>query len=74
MILLGRRLYGFCNGYFGRDSYETKIIEAIGYRWIVAREIDSQDSVFAKFASEEEMNTKIKDWGSEEEKIKWENY
>jgi len=35
--LIGETLYGFCNGFFGRDSYEAKTIEAIGKDWIVAR-------------------------------------
>lgn len=34
---IGRHLYGFCNGYFGRDSYSNKRIEAEGDDWIVAR-------------------------------------
>ncbi|CAN5420982.1 hypothetical protein BH09ACT9_BH09ACT9_00240 [soil metagenome] len=38
----GTRLFGYCNGYFGRDSYGEKIIIATGiWRgkvWIVADE------------------------------------
>ena len=38
----GMNLYGFCNGYFGRGSYDTKRIVAIGSwgreGWIVAEE------------------------------------
>ena len=37
-IKVGDKLYGFCNGYFGRDSYETKVIEGVGKDWIVCRE------------------------------------
>lgn len=36
--LVGQKVYGYCDGYFGL-SYTTKIIEAIGKDWIVAREI-----------------------------------
>lgn len=35
---LGVHLYGFCNGFFGRDSYGTKTIINIGKDWIVALE------------------------------------
>lgn len=29
---------GFCGGMFGRDSYATKTVEAVGPDWVVARE------------------------------------
>ena len=34
----GDILYGFCGGYFGRDSYREKVVVALGRDWIVARE------------------------------------
>lgn len=37
-IGVGTVLYGFCGGYFGKDSYGEKIIEAIGEDWVVVRE------------------------------------
>lgn len=41
MILpVGTMLYGFCNGYFGRDSYGNKRVEAVGADWLVARGVD----------------------------------
>lgn len=49
----GRILYGFCNGFFGRDSWNDKVIVASGIErgeaWIVAREASFLDSdlVFA---------------------------
>lgn len=30
--------YAFCGGYFGRDSYEAKRVEAVGADWVVARD------------------------------------
>lgn len=36
-LRVGDVLYGFCNGYFGRDSYDDKRVEAIGADWVVAR-------------------------------------
>ena len=41
MILqIGQMLYGYCGGIFGRDSYDDKRIEALGFDWIVVREED----------------------------------
>ena len=37
MLIVGAILYGFCNGEFGRDSYDDKRIEAVGVDWVVAR-------------------------------------
>uniref|UniRef100_A0AAU8EHD8 Phage protein n=1 Tax=Bacillus phage Jabberwock TaxID=3163548 RepID=A0AAU8EHD8_9CAUD len=34
---VGIKIHGFCNGYFGRDSYDDKIIIASGENWIVAK-------------------------------------
>lgn len=36
-LRVGDILYGFCGGYFGRDSYDDKRVEAIGGDWVVAR-------------------------------------
>ena len=44
-LLTGQVLYGYCGGWFGRDSYANKRIEAIGIDWVVARE--GEDVVFA---------------------------
>ena len=35
--LIGQQLYGYCNGYFGRDSYSDRRIENIGVDYIVTR-------------------------------------
>lgn len=34
----GDTLYGFCEGFFGRDSYGDKVVVAVGRDWIVCRE------------------------------------
>jgi len=39
MIQVGDILKGFCNGWFGRDSYGDKRVEGVGKDWIVARDI-----------------------------------
>lgn len=36
----GLMLYGYCNGFFGRDSYGDKRVVAWGVDWIVVREED----------------------------------
>lgn len=38
VLRIGDMLYGFCNGFFGRDSYGDKRVEAIGSDWVVARD------------------------------------
>ena len=66
---IGVKIYGFCNGFFGRDDYEDKIIEAEGMDWIVCRYIndeDKQDVSFASFENSDEKNGYIKDWSIEE--------
>lgn len=38
----GTKLYGYCNGYFGRDSYSDKLVIACGTwgdtNWVVVEE------------------------------------
>lgn len=40
MIAVGQVLHGFCGGYFGRDSWKCKRVEAVGFDWVVAREME----------------------------------
>jgi hypothetical protein len=49
-LLVGDVLHGFSGGYFGRDSYNCKRIEAVGTDWVVAREEDNGQAVFANAA------------------------
>jgi len=48
MLRIGTKLYGYCNGYFGRDFFSSiKTVEAIGTDWVVARDWgDDEDKVF----------------------------
>ena len=55
------KLYGYCQGYFGRDSHETKVIEAIGPDWVVVRETDGRPN-FASFDDKEEMVECLERW------------
>lgn len=72
MSNVGRLLYGFCNGFFGRDSYNTKRIEAEGVDWIVARQLtDDAMPEFAQFKSEDQKLEYIVTWSSEKERKEW---
>lgn len=37
-LQVGDVLYGYCQGYFGRDSYGEKTVLAIGPDWVVVSE------------------------------------
>ena len=39
---VGMVLYGYCNGFFGRESYLPKTIEAVGKDWILVRHDDGK--------------------------------
>jgi hypothetical protein len=45
-VNVGTRLYGYCGGQFGRDSYDEKVVEAIGRDWVVVRD-SMDDALFA---------------------------
>jgi len=36
-LRVGAKLYGYCGGAFGRDSFGVKTVEAIGVDWVVVR-------------------------------------
>lgn len=57
--LVGKQLYGFCNGYFGRDSYADKVIIMNGSNWVVAMPNDDFPEV-ATFNSNIEMMSWVK--------------
>jgi len=61
---VGTKIYGYCNGYFGRDDYDDKIIILEGRRWIVCAYLDSDNDwiTCVNFDSEEEKEERIKQW------------
>lgn len=63
---VGINIYGFCNGYFGRDSYSDKMIIASGQNWIVAKGYEGR-AEFASFDSHDDMEALIQEWSTEEE-------
>jgi len=65
MCNLGKTIYGFCNGYFGRDDYETKVIVYETSKSICCRYEDRSLKgilTVANFDSEEEKNELISEW------------
>jgi hypothetical protein len=55
VIPIGTILYGYCGGYFGRDSYEAKRVEAIGVDWIVVRNRDGD----TRFANDRDIDGSV---------------
>ena len=65
---IGLLLYGFCNGYFGRDSYHTKRIEGEGEDWIVARALEANAKPeFAQFYNPLQKWCYIQEWSKDTE-------
>ncbi len=64
-ITVGATLYGFCNGYFGRDSYGPKRIIAKGredgVRWVVVKNERGGIQCASGFSKED-----IQMWAKEE--------
>lgn len=60
---IGKKIHGFCNGYFGRENYETKTIIFEGSRWIV---VVHEDETIAcvNFDSAEEKQRLIDEWNT----------
>lgn len=62
---VGITIYGFCDGFFGRDSYEDKKIIASGGDWVVAKGTDDI-TVFATFNNADDMEVLIAEWSKED--------
>lgn len=63
---VGIKLYGFCEGCFGRDSYDDKLIIANGEDWVVVQ-YDNGRKDFTSFDNTDEMWKCISKWRVEEE-------
>ncbi len=50
-LAVGTLLYGYCGGLFGRDSYDTKRVEAIGVDWVVVRTVEGPDKDWVLLAT-----------------------
>lgn len=64
MSNIGRIIYGYCDGYFGRDSHHEKIIIAEGYNWVVVKDWNGVD--FACLPADEKQEL-INEWSIEKE-------
>ena len=51
---VGTKIYGYCEGYFGRDDYDDKIIILEGRRRIVCSYLDNDLVTCVNFNTEEE--------------------
>lgn len=60
-VYVGMVLKGYCYGYFGRDSYGDKRVEAVGADWIVVREDDGEINL-AVFENTAEMEKYVEEW------------
>ena len=70
VLCVGDKLYGYCGGFFGRDSYGEKTVEAVGRDWVVVRE-DDGDPNFAEVASRQRSSWQDKDWPTDSDFKKW---
>ena len=62
---LGKNIYGYCNSYFGRDSYETKRIVFAGVNYIVVEHEDALKTpgiAYFHDKTKEEVEQLLKDW------------
>ena len=66
MNFVGIKIYGFCEGYFGRDSYDDKLVIANGEDWMVVQYNDERKD-FASFNNVDEMSRCIAKWRVEED-------
>lgn len=64
MSFVGTKIYGFCEGYFGRNDYKDKIIILEGRKWIVCAYLDSEMDVVScvNFDSEKEKYDCVNRW------------
>jgi len=67
ILPVGTMLYGFCGGHFGRDSYESKRVEAVGADWVVCRDEDGG----LWFAEGETIHTDLYEYTTQDEKARW---
>ena len=58
---IGKKIYGYCNGFFSKNEYGNKIIEAVGSDWIIARDSEGIADV-ALFDDTEMRDSYLKDW------------
>ena len=61
-LQIGMVLHGYCNGYFGRDSYECNRVEAVGADWVVVRGLESQRPDMAYIEDVGQIGQRLPEW------------
>ena len=64
---VGTKIYGYCDGYFGRDDYSDKVIILEDKKRIVYSYLDSDRVTYVNFDTEEEKIKCIKSWSRKAE-------
>lgn len=62
---VGLTFAGFCDGFFGRDSYGRRMILAHGDDWLVALNIEGEkkgEKEYTEFYDAKIMREKIEEW------------
>lgn len=71
----GTILFGFCGGVFGSGSDHDKVIEAMGSDWVIARALNSAESVGPEMAvfNRDNMFDQLAKWAErpEERNYEW---
>jgi hypothetical protein len=69
-LAVGMVFLGYCGGYFGRNAYGEKRVEAFGADWIVARGGLSGKSIYcATFKSADDMRKCVEEFLKENEAL-----
>ena len=62
---IGDKISGFCNGYFGRDNYETKMCILVNNSFALFKYVDGEDVVVLNLSdmkgNTDEFNKKMVD-------------
>lgn len=60
---LGKTLYGYCDGYFGRDSYKNKTIVYTGDNYLLCEDEDGHPCLAIFYTkSNNEIKELLKEW------------
>lgn len=67
----GERFDGFCSGFFGRDSYGLKVVEAVGHDWLAVRDytFDEKEGIpnMTRFGNHKQMLREVAEWRKRED-------
>lgn len=63
--MIGTRLYGYCEGYFGRDAHSVKVVRHFGRHWVFVTSEEHTAPNIAVFADGDEMRACLARWSRE---------